>query len=205
MLFRIYGKKTAKKTNKVPTHQPVDVQKKDARDVVRRPCVSALNNHITHLVALHGPKLVHDLQVMGNALIPGGFVGKQIDDPWIAAGRHTRAMIFRQKTGVFDVAMMDIFENYNGSVMIERIDIYMIHHDSILYHFNNSMTASSWTLTPLVFPSYLENCQWIMFKSPSGRAQISKCRAPRYAKTLLVSSPDDGRNTHAARLVGAQK
>ena len=66
--------------------------------------------HITHLVALHGPKLVHDLQVMGDALIPGGFVGKQIDDPWIAAGRHKRAMTF-EKTGVFDVAMMDIFEN----------------------------------------------------------------------------------------------
>lgn len=33
------------------------------------------------LISLHGPKFMHDLQVMWNALISGGFVGKQIHNP----------------------------------------------------------------------------------------------------------------------------
>ena len=48
----------------------------------------SFQRHIHSLVPLHSPKLVHDLQVMGDALIPGGFVGKQIDNPWNAGQRN---------------------------------------------------------------------------------------------------------------------
>ena len=43
------------------------------------------NQVIESLVPLHSPKLVHDLQVMWNALVFGGLVREQIDNPWSTA------------------------------------------------------------------------------------------------------------------------